>query len=109
MAAVLVSLLLLAVTGVCPRTLVVVNSAVEVSRGRSVFITRVELQINVDPSADCKVEVVMNEPVTQRVGRLSPQVRVEQVGAVWQPFRGVTGALLCALCRCLTAASWRTR
>uniref|UniRef100_A0A3P9DAJ0 Fras1 related extracellular matrix 1b n=1 Tax=Maylandia zebra TaxID=106582 RepID=A0A3P9DAJ0_9CICH len=74
MAAVLVSLLLLAVTGVCPRTLVVVNSAVEVSRGRSVFITRAELQISVDPSADCKVEVVMNEPVTQRVGRLSPQV-----------------------------------
>lgn len=79
MAAVLVSLLLLAVTGVCPRTLVVVNSAVEVSRGRSVFITRAELQISVDPSADCKVEVVMNEPMTQRVGRLSPQVRVEQV------------------------------
>uniref|UniRef100_I3JAE1 Fras1 related extracellular matrix 1b n=1 Tax=Oreochromis niloticus TaxID=8128 RepID=I3JAE1_ORENI len=74
MAAVLVSLLLLAVTGVCPRTLVVVNSAVEVSRGRSVFITRAELQISVDPSADCKVEVVMNEPMTQRVGRLSPQV-----------------------------------
>lgn len=79
MAAVLVSLLLLTVTGVCPRSLVVVNSAVEVSRGRSVFITRAELQISVDPSADCKVEVVMNEPVTQRVGRLSPQVRVEQV------------------------------
>ncbi|XP_040896305.1 FRAS1-related extracellular matrix protein 1b isoform X2 [Toxotes jaculatrix] len=73
MAAVTV-LLLLAVTVVCSGNLVVVNSGVEVARGRSVFITEKELKINVDPSADCKVEVVMNEPVTQRVGRLTPQV-----------------------------------
>ncbi|XP_030584122.1 FRAS1-related extracellular matrix protein 1b isoform X2 [Archocentrus centrarchus] len=74
MAAVLVSLLLLSAVGVCGPTLVVGNSAVRVSRGRSVFITRAELHIGVNPSADCKVEVVMNEPVTQRVGRLTPQV-----------------------------------
>ncbi|XP_035509431.1 FRAS1-related extracellular matrix protein 1b [Morone saxatilis] len=67
-------LLLLAVTSVCSGSLVVVNSGVQVSRGRSVFITEKELKIIVDPTADCKVEVVMNEPVTQRVGRLTPQV-----------------------------------
>lgn len=68
-------LLLLAVTGVCSGRLVEVNSGVEVIRGRSAFITKKELKISVEPPADCKVEVVMNEPVTQRVGRLTPQVR----------------------------------
>uniref|UniRef100_A0A3Q3W4W6 Calx-beta domain-containing protein n=1 Tax=Mola mola TaxID=94237 RepID=A0A3Q3W4W6_MOLML len=51
-----------------------VSLAVEVMRGRSAFITAKELKISVDPTEDCKVEVVMNEPATQRVGRLSPQV-----------------------------------
>lgn len=60
---------------VCSGSLVVVNSGVEVTRGRSVFITEKELKINVEPAADCKVEVVMNEPISQRVGRLTPQVR----------------------------------
>ncbi len=68
-------LLLLSMTAVCSWTLVVVNSGVEVIRGRSVFITEKELKITVESTADCKVEVVMNEPVTQRVGRLTPQVR----------------------------------
>ncbi|XP_049444192.1 FRAS1-related extracellular matrix protein 1b [Epinephelus fuscoguttatus] len=67
-------LLLLAMLAVCSGSLVVVNSGVEVTRGRSVFITQKELRISVDPTADCKVEVVMNEPVSQRVGRLTPQV-----------------------------------
>nr|XP_046247058.1 FRAS1-related extracellular matrix protein 1b isoform X2 [Scatophagus argus] len=67
-------LLLLAVAAVCSGSLVVVNSGVEVTRGRSVFITEKELKISADPTVDCKVEVVMNEPVTQRVGRLTPQV-----------------------------------
>ncbi|XP_035502757.2 FRAS1-related extracellular matrix protein 1b isoform X2 [Scophthalmus maximus] len=74
MAAVGVLLRLLAATAVCSGSLVVVNSGVEVARGRSVFVTEQELKISVDPGADCKVEVVMNEPVTQRVGRLTPQV-----------------------------------
>uniref|UniRef100_A0A673BV44 Fras1 related extracellular matrix 1b n=1 Tax=Sphaeramia orbicularis TaxID=375764 RepID=A0A673BV44_9TELE len=65
---------LVALPAVCGVSLVAVNSGVEVVRGRSVFVTETELKINVDPSADCKVEVVMNEPVTQRVGRMSPQV-----------------------------------
>ena len=69
-------LLLLALAGVCSGSLVVVNSGVDVTRGRSVFVTEKELKISVDATADCKVEVVMNEPVTQRVGRLTPQVSV---------------------------------
>lgn len=75
MAAVSVLLLLAATAAVCSGRLVVVNSGVEVTRGRSAFITEKELKIGVDPTADCKVEVAMNEPVTQRVGRLTPQVR----------------------------------
>ncbi|KAM3876288.1 FRAS1-related extracellular matrix protein 1b [Diretmus argenteus] len=58
----------------CSGSLVVVNSGVEVARGRTVFVTEKELKISVDPTADCKVEVVLNEPVTQRVGKVSPQV-----------------------------------
>lgn len=68
-------LLLAATTSVCGGSLVAVNSGVEVARGRSVFVTERELKISVGPTADCKVEVVMNEAVTQRVGRLTPQVR----------------------------------
>ncbi|KAM7012171.1 LOW QUALITY PROTEIN: FRAS1-related extracellular matrix protein 1b [Tautogolabrus adspersus] len=67
-------LLLLAATSVCRGSLVVLNSGVEVSRGGSVFVTEKELKISLGLDADCKVEVVMNEPVTQRVGRLTPQV-----------------------------------
>ncbi|KAM4548346.1 FRAS1-related extracellular matrix protein 1b isoform 2-T4 [Odontesthes bonariensis] len=76
MAAIVPPLLLLlqALTAVCGRSLVLVNSGVQVPRGRSVFITESELRLSVEPSADCKVEVVMNEPVTQRVGTLTPQV-----------------------------------
>uniref|UniRef100_A0A665VGY6 Fras1 related extracellular matrix 1b n=1 Tax=Echeneis naucrates TaxID=173247 RepID=A0A665VGY6_ECHNA len=66
--------LVLAVAAVCSGYRVVVNSAVKVTRGYSVFITEKELKVDKDPTADCKVEVVMNEPVTQRVGRLTPQV-----------------------------------
>lgn len=51
------------------------NSGVEVARGRSVLVTERELKIATGPTVDCKVEVVMNEPVTQRVGKLTPQVR----------------------------------
>ncbi|XP_061594087.1 FRAS1-related extracellular matrix protein 1b isoform X2 [Cololabis saira] len=67
-------LLLPSLSALQSQSLVVVNSGMRVPRGRSVFLTQSELQISVDPSVDCKVEVVMNEPVTQRVGRLTPQV-----------------------------------
>ncbi|CAJ1059620.1 FRAS1-related extracellular matrix protein 1b [Xyrichtys novacula] len=67
-------LLLVALACVCWGSLVVVNSGVKVSRGGWVFVTEQELRIGVGEGEDCKVEVVMNEPVTQRVGRLTPQV-----------------------------------
>ncbi|KAM8875399.1 FRAS1-related extracellular matrix protein 1b [Spinachia spinachia] len=71
----LLLLLLLAVTtSFCGGTVVAVNSGVEVSRGQLVIVTQRELNISTGPTVDCKVEVVMNEPVTQRVGRLTPQV-----------------------------------
>ncbi|XP_068174802.1 FRAS1-related extracellular matrix protein 1b [Antennarius striatus] len=69
-----VVLLLLAATPICSGGLAAVRSAVEVVRGQAAFITTNELQISVEPNADCKVEVVANEPVTQRVGRVVPQV-----------------------------------
>ncbi|XP_076010666.1 FRAS1-related extracellular matrix protein 1b isoform X2 [Genypterus blacodes] len=71
-----VALLLVLMTWLAPcgGSLVVVNSGVEVTRGRSVFITEKELKISMDPTADCKVEVVLNEPISQRAGKLTPQV-----------------------------------
>lgn len=107
-------LLLLAVTAVCSGSLVVVNSGVEVTRGRSAFITEKELKISVDPTADCKVEVVMNEPVTQRVGRLTPQVRTHLLQSSDVPVlcgadEPVQWCYWCFVSRCLTAASFRTR
>lgn len=101
-------LLLLAAMIACRGSLVTVNLGVEVPRGGSVFITEKELKVSVDPTADCKVEVVMNEPVTQRVGRLTPQVRSHLLldCAVHEPPQ------LCycrCVCRCLTATSWRAR
>uniref|UniRef100_A0A3P8XA33 C-type lectin domain-containing protein n=1 Tax=Esox lucius TaxID=8010 RepID=A0A3P8XA33_ESOLU len=56
------------------QSLVQLNSGVQVGRGRSVYVTNKELQFNMDQASECKVEVVLNEPVTQRVGRLTPQV-----------------------------------
>lgn len=76
MAAVRVLLLLLAVTAVVGEHPLAVTSDVEVTRGRTVFVTEAQLKIGEVADADCKVEVVMNEPVTQRVGRLTPQVRL---------------------------------
>ncbi|XP_023809830.1 FRAS1-related extracellular matrix protein 1 isoform X2 [Oryzias latipes] len=77
MAALTASLLLLLLTIVptgCARSLVAVNSGVQVARGRMIYVTKSELSFVTDVDADCKVEVVLNEPVTQRVGKLSPQV-----------------------------------
>ncbi|KAK5614398.1 hypothetical protein CRENBAI_026015 [Crenichthys baileyi] len=68
---VLPSLMVLAVSS---HSLVQVNSGVQVHRGHSVSITESDLKIQVDPSSSCKVEVVANEPVTQRVGKLTPQM-----------------------------------
>lgn len=109
MAAIITLLLLLvAVMTTCSGSLVMVNLGVEVPRGGSVFITEKELKVIVDPNTDCKVEVVMNEPVTQRVGRLTPQVR-SQLLLVCTVHEQVQSHYCCCVCRCLTAASWRAR
>lgn len=51
------------------------NSGLRVIRGQSVPVTTEDLQFNSDGTSEaCKVEVVLNEPVTQRVGKLTPQV-----------------------------------
>lgn len=52
------------------------NSGLRVIRGQSVSVTTDVLQFNTDATSEaCKVEVVLNEPVTQRVGKLTPQVK----------------------------------
>lgn len=56
-------------------SLVRLNVGLRVARGQSVFVTAGELQFHADGISEaCKVEVVLTEPVTQRVGKLTPQV-----------------------------------
>ncbi|XP_060629597.2 FRAS1-related extracellular matrix protein 1-like isoform X2 [Anolis sagrei] len=55
--------------------LVLVNKGISAERGQITYVTENELQFNISKERDsCKVEVVINEPVTQRVGKLTPQV-----------------------------------
>ncbi|XP_060694769.1 FRAS1-related extracellular matrix protein 1a isoform X2 [Hemiscyllium ocellatum] len=52
-----------------------VNLGLSVPKGQSAFLSKEDLQFNVPKEKDsCKVEVVVNEPITQRVGKLTPQV-----------------------------------
>uniref|UniRef100_A0A8C5M3X5 FRAS1 related extracellular matrix 1 n=1 Tax=Leptobrachium leishanense TaxID=445787 RepID=A0A8C5M3X5_9ANUR len=52
-----------------------VNHGLTVMKGHSNFLSEENLQFSVPKEKDsCKVEVVLNEPITQRVGKLSPQV-----------------------------------
>ncbi|XP_072442991.1 FRAS1-related extracellular matrix protein 1a isoform X1 [Chiloscyllium punctatum] len=52
-----------------------VNLGLSVPKGQSAFLSKEDLQFNVPKENDsCKVEVVVNEPITQRVGKLTPQV-----------------------------------
>ncbi|KAM8960071.1 FRAS1-related extracellular matrix protein 1 [Pelodytes ibericus] len=51
------------------------NLGLTVMKGQSVFLTEKDLQFSIPKEKDsCKVEVMVNEPITQRVGKLSPQV-----------------------------------
>lgn len=60
----------------CMCSLVKINHGLRVKRGRSVFLQEGDLQFLIPREKDaCKLEVVLNEPITQRVGTLSPQVR----------------------------------
>uniref|UniRef100_A0A7M4DYV2 FRAS1-related extracellular matrix protein 1 n=1 Tax=Crocodylus porosus TaxID=8502 RepID=A0A7M4DYV2_CROPO len=52
-----------------------VNRGVKVMKGQSVFLSKDDLQFSIPRVKDaCKVEVVINEPITQRVGKLTPQI-----------------------------------
>ncbi|NWT01424.1 FREM1 protein, partial [Mionectes macconnelli] len=52
-----------------------VNHGVKVMKGQSVFLSEDDLKFSIPREKDvCKVEVVINEPITQRVGKLTPQV-----------------------------------
>lgn len=67
--------LLLGVSCTCHGSLVKVNVGLRVKRGQVAYLQREDLQFQIPHEQDvCKVEVVMNEPITQRVGELQPQV-----------------------------------
>ncbi|XP_059394648.1 FRAS1-related extracellular matrix protein 1a [Carassius carassius] len=56
-------------------SLVKTNLGLKVKRGQSVFLQEEDLQFHIRRAKDaCKLEVVLNEPMTQRVGTLTPQV-----------------------------------
>eukprot|EP00079_Xenopus_tropicalis_P015862 XP_004914006.1 PREDICTED: FRAS1-related extracellular matrix protein 1 [Xenopus tropicalis] len=56
-------------------TLIIRNTDIKVGRGQHVYISENELLFNLPHNKNtCKVEVVLSEPTTQIVGRLSPQV-----------------------------------
>lgn len=56
-------------------SLLKVNKGLKVKRGQTAFLQEGDLQFNIPRQKDaCKLEVVLNEPITQRVGKLLPQV-----------------------------------
>ncbi|ELK06997.1 FRAS1-related extracellular matrix protein 1 [Pteropus alecto] len=67
--------LLLLLLGLASPTFISVNRGVRVMKGSSAFLSGDDLKFAIPKEKDaCKVEVVMNEPITQRVGKLTPQV-----------------------------------
>ncbi|XP_053512286.1 FRAS1-related extracellular matrix protein 1 isoform X6 [Artibeus jamaicensis] len=73
--AVLRALLLLLLLGWASPTFISVNRGIRVMKGSSAFLSGDDLKFAIPKEKDaCKVEVVMNEPITQRVGKLTPQV-----------------------------------
>ncbi|XP_077598282.1 FRAS1-related extracellular matrix protein 1a [Stigmatopora nigra] len=59
----------------CRTCLVKVNKALTVGRGQTAFLREGDVEFLIPHQKDiCKVEVVLNEPITQRVGTLLPQV-----------------------------------
>ncbi|XP_028263008.1 FRAS1-related extracellular matrix protein 1a [Parambassis ranga] len=56
-------------------SLVKVNKGLKVKRGQSSYLQEGDLKFLIPQQKDaCKVEVVLNEPITQRVGKLMPEV-----------------------------------
>ncbi|XP_052032648.1 FRAS1-related extracellular matrix protein 1 [Apodemus sylvaticus] len=56
-------------------TFISINRGLRVMKGSSAFLSGEHLRFAIPKEKDaCRVEVVMNEPITQRVGKLTPQV-----------------------------------
>lgn len=56
-------------------TFISINRGLRVMKGSSAFLSEDHLKFAIPKEKDaCRVEVVMNEPITQRVGKLTPQV-----------------------------------
>ncbi|XP_052573513.1 FRAS1-related extracellular matrix protein 1 isoform X5 [Peromyscus californicus insignis] len=56
-------------------TFISINQGLRVMKGSSAFLSEDHLKFAIPKEKDaCRVEVVMNEPITQRVGKLTPQV-----------------------------------
>ncbi|CAH6790495.1 Frem1 [Phodopus roborovskii] len=56
-------------------TFISINWGLRVMKGSSAFLSEDHLKFAIPKEKDaCRVEVVMNEPITQRVGKLTPQV-----------------------------------
>nr|XP_048308953.1 FRAS1-related extracellular matrix protein 1 isoform X1 [Myodes glareolus]XP_048308954.1 FRAS1-related extracellular matrix protein 1 isoform X1 [Myodes glareolus] len=56
-------------------TFISINRGLRVMKGSSAFLSGDHLKFAIPKEKDaCRVEVVMNEPITQRVGKLTPQV-----------------------------------
>lgn len=69
------TVLLVGVSCTCRGSLVKVNMGLRVKRGQVAYLQKEDLQFHIPQQKDvCKVEVVKNEPITQRVGELMPQV-----------------------------------
>ncbi|XP_039585926.1 FRAS1-related extracellular matrix protein 1 [Passer montanus] len=67
-------LLLPVVLRVVCSSFISVNLGLKVMKGQSVFLSEEDLNFSIPREKDvCKVEVI-NEPITQRVGKLTPQV-----------------------------------
>lgn len=99
----LILLLALNLKGICS-SFVNVNRGVKLMKGRSVFLSQEDLQFSIPREKDaCKVEVIVNEPITQRVGKLTPQVcgirlalyDCEFVGMGWERGKGKQGLTGC--------------
>uniref|UniRef100_A0A3Q2YGZ6 Fras1 related extracellular matrix 1a n=1 Tax=Hippocampus comes TaxID=109280 RepID=A0A3Q2YGZ6_HIPCM len=59
----------------CNASLVKVNKALKVRRGQTSYLQEGDLHFLLPlPKDACQVEVVLNEPITQRVGKFLPQV-----------------------------------
>lgn len=69
------ALLLLLLLDRASPTFIILNHGMRVMKGSSAFLSEEDLKFAIPKERDaCKVEVVMNEPITQRVGKLTPQV-----------------------------------